>query len=253
MEVLVVGAGEMGRWVGSTLTPGFDVAYADRDPAAARAAAATIDGRSVPLDGDETFDAVCLAVPISVVDDAVRDHAPRADRAVFDVTGVMDAPVTAMRAAAPDRERLSLHPLFAAANAPGNVAAVHDAAGPVTEHVRETLAAAGNRLFDTTPAEHDEAMETVQASAHAAVIAYALAAEDVRDEFATPVSETLSGLVKTVTGGTPRVYREIQESFPGADRVADAATELADADAETFERLYREASARPDDEGDGDR
>ncbi|RYJ13545.1 prephenate dehydrogenase [Halogeometricum borinquense] len=246
MEVLVIGAGEMGRWVGSTLTAEFDVAFADRDPDAARAAATSTDGRTVSLATEETFDAVCLAVPISAVDEAVFDHAPRAERAVFDVTGVMDAPVTAMREAAADRERLSLHPLFAAANAPGTVAAVRDAPGPVTERVCDTLSAAGNEVFETTPAEHDEAMETVQASAHAAVLAYALAAEDVREEFATPVSESLSSLVETVTGGTPRVYREIQESFPGADRVADAATELASADAETFEQLYRDASTRPD-------
>ncbi|MDS0298640.1 prephenate dehydrogenase/arogenate dehydrogenase family protein [Halogeometricum sp. S1BR25-6] len=244
MEVLVVGAGEMGRWAGATLAPEFDVAYADRDPAAARAAAATTpDARPVALDGSETFDAVCLAVPISAAADAVADHAPRADRAVFDVTGVMAAPVAAMRESASERERLSLHPLFAAANAPGNVAAVRDAPGPVTDRVCDALAAAGNRVFETTPEEHDEAMETVQAGAHAAVLAYALAAEDVREEFATPVSEALSALAETVTGGNPRVYREIQESFPGADRVADAAAELAAADAETFERLYREANA----------
>ncbi|SFR43069.1 prephenate dehydrogenase/arogenate dehydrogenase family protein [Halogeometricum limi] len=244
MEVLVVGAGEMGRWVGSTLAREFDVAYADRDSDAARVAATAHDGRAVPLDSDETFDAVCLAVPISAVAQAVDDHAPNAERAVFDVTGVMETPVRAMRAAAPDRERLSLHPLFAAANAPGNVAAVRDAEGPVTNRVCDALSATGNRVFETTAAEHDEAMETVQSSAHAAVLAYALAADDVRDEFATPVSEALDALVRTVTGGTPRVYREIQESFAGADRVADAAAELADADAEAFERLYREASVR---------
>lgn len=247
MEVLVVGAGEMGRWAGTTLVSEFDVAYADRDPEAARAAAATTaDARAVALDGSETFDAVCLAVPISAAADAIVDHAPRADRAVFDVTGVMAPSVAAMREAAAAAERLSLHPLFAAANAPGNVAAVRDAPGPVTDRVCDALAAAGNRVFETTPAEHDEAMETVQAGAHAAVLAYALAAEDVREEFATPVSEALSALARTVTGGNPRVYREIQESFSGADRVADAAAELAAADGETFERLYREANANAD-------
>jgi prephenate dehydrogenase len=249
MEVLVVGAGEMGRWAGATLAAEFDVAYADRDAAAARDAAATTpDARPVALDAPETFDAVCLAVPISAAADAVADHASRADRAVFDVTGVMAAPVAAMREAAAKKERLSLHPLFAAANAPGNVAAVRDAPGPVTDRVCDALGAAGNRVFETTPGEHDEAMETVQAGAHAAVLAYALAAGDVREEFATPVSEALSALAETVTGGTPRVYREIQESFPGADRVADAAAELAAADAEAFERLYREAGTTNEDE-----
>ncbi|MFB6304068.1 MAG: prephenate dehydrogenase/arogenate dehydrogenase family protein [Haloferacaceae archaeon] len=247
MDLLVVGAGEMGRWIGDRLDA---AAYADRDPAAARAAAGD-DARAVPLDGDERFEAVCLAVPISAAADAVAAQAPRAERALLDVTGVMTPVVAAMRDHAPDRERLSLHPLFAPENAPGNVAAVHDAAGPVTRAVRDALGAAGNDVFDTTPAEHDEAMRTVQAGAHAAVLAYALAADDVRPEFATPVSTRLDELVATVTGGSPEVYREIQETFDGADRVADAARRVADAEGDAFDRLYRAAGDRDVDRDDG--
>jgi prephenate dehydrogenase len=158
-----------------------------------------------------------------------------------DVSGVMRGPVAAMREALPDRERLSMHPLFAASNAPGNVAVVADAPGPVTDAIREDVAAAGNHTFETTAEEHDAAMETVQAGAHAAVLAYALAAADVPEEFATPVSAAMDDLVGTVTGGTPHVYREIQETFDGADAVAEAARRIADADGETFEDLYREA------------
>ncbi|MFC6825810.1 prephenate dehydrogenase/arogenate dehydrogenase family protein [Halopelagius fulvigenes] len=242
MEVLVVGAGAMGRWAGETLAAEFDVAYADRDPEAAARAAAEAGGRAVSLDAEESFDAVCLAVPISAVREAVRAHAPKAERAVADVTGVMDAPVAAMRAAAPDRERVSLHPLFAPENAPGNVAVVADAPGPVSDAILGAIADAGNEVFETTATEHDAAMETVQAGAHAAILAYALAAEDVREEFATPISAGLEELVEAVTTGTPRVYREIQESFPGADRVAEAARRVADADGEAFEDLYEEAA-----------
>jgi prephenate dehydrogenase len=241
MEVLVVGAGAMGQWVGDTLAGAFDVAFADRDRTVAASASSAVGGRTVATDTEETFDAVCLAVPISAVEAAVDAHAPRADRALFDVSGVMAGPVAAMRDAASDRERVSLHPLFAPENAPGNVAAVVDASGPVTDEVLDAVSAAGNRVFETTPEEHDEAMETVQAGAHAAVIAFALAAADVREEFATPVSATMDDLVETVTGGTPRVYREIQESFSGADRVADAARRVADAEGESFDDLYREA------------
>ncbi|MFB6122067.1 MAG: prephenate dehydrogenase/arogenate dehydrogenase family protein [Haloferacaceae archaeon] len=241
MDLLVVGAGEMGRWVARTVDA--DVALADADPAVAEAAAAELDARSVPTDTDETFDAVCLAVPISAIADAVATHASRADRAMFDVSGVMGPPLRAMREHLPDRERVSVHPLFAAANAPGNVAVVADAPGPVTDAVRADFEAAGNDSFETTAAEHDEAMETVQAGAHTAILAYALAAEDVRDEFATPVSARLDDLVRTVTDGTPRVYREIQETFAGADRVADAANRLADAEGDAFDDLYRAAGA----------
>lgn len=252
MQLLVVGAGEVGRWVADTVDA--DVAFADADPAVAEAAADAVGGRAVPTGTDERFDAVCLAVPIPAVGDAVSTHAPNAERAMFDCSGVMAGPVAAMREALPDRERASFHPLFAPVRAPGNVAAVADATGPVVEAVRKDLAAAGNRVFDTTPAEHDEAMETVQAGAHAAILAYALAAGDVREEFATPVSAGLDDLAATVTGGTPRVYAEIQASFDGADAVADAAARLAAADEAEFEVLYREAAARVADhdrEGDG--
>jgi prephenate dehydrogenase len=234
----------MGRWVARTVD--CSVAVADVDGATARRVAAALgpSARAVPADTDETFDAVCLAVPVSAVADAVERYAPRAERAMCDVTGTMAAPVATMRAAVPDRERISLHPLFAPANEPGNVAVVPDAPGSVTDTIRADVAAAGNHVFETTVDEHDAAMETIQAGAHAAVLAYALAAEDVREEFATPVSAAMDDLVATVTGGTPRVYREIQETFPGGSAVADAARRLAEAEGEAFDDLYREAGER---------
>jgi prephenate dehydrogenase len=239
MDLLVVGAGEVGRWLAGVVDA--DVAFADADPAAAAAAAERTGGRTAALDGDDRFDAVAVAVPMPAAADAVCRHAPRAERAVLDVAGAMGPVVEAGRAAAPDRERLSLHPLFAPRNAPGNVAAVHDAAGPVTDAVRTSLGDAGNEVFDTTPAEHDEAMRTVQAAAHAAVLAYGLAREEVRPEFETPVSRRLDDLVATVTAGSPRVYRDIQRAFDGADDVAAAARRVAESDDESFVRLYREA------------
>jgi prephenate dehydrogenase len=244
MELLVVGAGAMGRWLARTVT--VPVAFADADPAAARRAVETLaddshGSRRVPLDTDETFAAVALAVPISATESAVATYADRAEAALLDVTGVMAGPVAAMRDHAPHLERVSLHPLFAPENAPGNVAVVADAPGHVTDTLRADLAAAGNHLFETTPEEHDRAMETVQAAAHTAILAFALAAETTRPEFSTPVSAGLTDLVATVTGGEPRVYAEIQDSFDGAGAVADAARRIADADAETFAHLYREA------------
>lgn len=241
MDLLVVGAGEMGRWLARVVADDLEVTFADVDPAVASAAATAVGGKVASLDGDERFDAVCLAVPMAAIPDAVAAHAPRAERALLDVTGVMGPVVAAARDHATECERLSLHPLFAPANAPGNVAAVHDAAGPVTDRVRAALSDAGNHVFDTTPTEHDEAMRTVQAAAHAAVLAYGLASDPVRPEFATPVSRRLDDLVRTVTGGTPRVYRDIQRTFDGAERVAAAARRVAATDDEAFERLYREA------------
>jgi prephenate dehydrogenase len=149
--------------------------------------------------------------------------------------------VAAMRRHAPDRERLSAHPLFAPAAAPGRVPVVVDEPGPVTDAVRAALSAAGNELFETDPETHDRAMATVQARAHAAVLAFALAREEVPERFHTPVSAALSELADRVTDGTPRVYADVQAAFEGAGDVAAAARRVADAEGEAFERLYREA------------
>jgi Na+/H+ antiporter NhaC len=87
----------------------------------------------------------------------------------------------------------------------------------------------------------DEAMETVQAGAHAAVLAWRLAGDDVREEFHTPVSAALDEIADTVTEGSPAVYAEIQDAFDGADAVAEAAREIADADPAAFVALYEAA------------
>jgi prephenate dehydrogenase len=240
MTLLVIGAGTMGEWFARTLAETTEVAVADTNPEQATAVVDRLGATSVALGTDERFDTVCFAVPMSTVEDAIAEHASRAERAVLDVTGSMAEPLDAMGTHAPDRERLSLHPLFAPENAPGRIAAVADAPGPATDEVRAALAIE-NDLFETTPAEHDRAMATVQAGAHTAVLAYALAAEDVRKEFHTPISGPLDELTEQVLSGSSQVYAEIQERFDGAEAVAEAAERIATADDEEFAALYREA------------
>jgi len=241
MELLVVGAGAIGRWFAELVDA--ELAFTDVDPAAARAAATSIDGEAVPIDGDERFDAVIIAVPMPATTAAIETHAPRARRAITDLTGSMSEPVAAMSEHAADMERLSLHPLFAPANAPGRIAMVADALGPLTDQLRAALENADNELIETTPETHDRAMETVQAKAHAALLAFALAAEDVEPVYATPIYDELTALVEEVTDGQPRVYADIQDLFDGAEDVAEAARQLADADRERFKQLFRDAGA----------
>ncbi|ELY74746.1 prephenate dehydrogenase/arogenate dehydrogenase family protein [Natrinema pallidum] len=250
MDVLIVGAGSMGTWFGGAVDA--PVSFADLDPDAAAAAADAVGGDVAALEGGTTYDVVCLAVPMTHVADAIGEQAGRAEQAIIDVSGVMEPAVEAMARHAPDPERMSLHPLFAPERAPGSIAVVRDRSGPVTDALLATLESRGNALVETTAAEHDEAMESVQAAAHAAVLSFALAAESVPPEFETPIYEGLRGLVERVTGGTPRVYADIQATFDGADAVADAAAAVAAADADDLESLYREATTgwqeRRDDE-----
>ena len=72
-------------------------------------------------------------------------------------------------------------------------------------------------------------------------LASALAAEEIPDGFETPVSRELFELVRTVTNGNPQVYADIRSTFPGSEAIAEAAIEVAEADREGFEELYREA------------
>ncbi|WP_053947383.1 prephenate dehydrogenase/arogenate dehydrogenase family protein [Halolamina sediminis] len=254
MTLCIVGAGAMGRWLAGTLVdarPAVDLAFADTDTAAAEDAAAEFDAEAVTLEGgvpatDRSFETVALAVPIPAVETAVADWAPATGAAMLDLSGVMAEPVAAMDEHLPDCERASLHPLFAPERAPGNVALVADAVGPTLSPLLDALRAAGNEVFETTPAEHDDAMSTIQAKSHAAVLAWALAGDEVREEFHTPVSAGLSDLAGTVTDGDARVYADIQDAFGGADAVADAAREIADADSEAFTALYREAGDAAD-------
>lgn len=239
MNVLIVGAGEMGRWFATSVDA--EVAFADVEPAAAQAAADATGGRTVPLDGDERFDVVCVAVPLDAATEAIEEHAGRAEEAVVDVTGSMVDPLAAMGRVVPDRERVSFHPLFSAAHAPGTVAVSVGASGPTTDAIWGDLAAAGNELVQVTAATHDEAMRTVQGRTHAAILAFALAADDVPEGLATPVFEELQALVDRVTGNTPRIYADIQAEFGGAEEIAEAAARIADADPGEFRELYEDA------------
>jgi prephenate dehydrogenase len=239
MDVLVVGAGDVGRWFAALADA--PVAFADIDDERAEAAAEAYDGRAraVPLDTEESFGLVAVAVPMRAAVDAIDAHASKSQQAVVDFTGRMAAPLRAMASAAPARERVSFHPLFAPDHAPGRVAVSSSTPGPATDRVRGWLEAAGNDLVDVEPEEHDEAMATIQGRAHAALLAFALAADDVPEELSTPVYDSLSDLVERVTGGNPNVYADIQAAFGGTDEVAEAARRLADA--EDFAEVYEDA------------
>lgn len=255
MEVLVVGAGAMGRWFGEALRSGgpesFSVSFVDIEPENARDAATAVGGKAVSSEPAGSFELVCIAVPISAATDAIATYSQYASDGMVDVTGTMSDPVAAMRQHVPDCERASLHPLFAPANEPGNIPVVVDAGGPVTQEVLSVLRARDNDVFETTVRRHDEAMETVQARTHTAILAFGLSASAVPSEFQTPISAALSDLTRQVTDGESRVYADIQSAFEGADDVAEAARRIADADRETFEKLYEEAGIATD-QGNGE-
>ncbi len=262
MRTLVVGAGEIGQWFADVLLRKTETAvvFADVDRATARQAAQRVGGDVMTPTADpestEGYDLVTVAVPIPAIEETIREYASFVARggAMVDLAGVMEKPLSVMRerfsdantAGGDSPEYGSFHPLFAPPRAPGRIAYVAGQTGPQVEKVRDTLAAEGNEVFQTTAAEHDRAMETVQAGAHAAVLAYALAAEDVDPAFETPVSRRLGSLAATVTEGDPSTYADIQATFDGADRVAMAAQSVASSEADRFRELFEQARQQVD-------
>lgn len=240
MDVLIVGAGAVGRWMAAVVDG--RVAFADADHDAARMAAAAIpDAEAVPLDGTESFDLVSVSVPMRAAETVLESQAGRAERALVDLTGSMVSPLETMAAVAPELERASYHPLFAPEHAPGRIAVFTENSGPVTDAIVGAFEAAGNEMVAVGADEHDEAMRTIQGRAHAAILAFGLAADEVPPELATPVFDALDELRDRVTGGNADVYADIQSTFDGAGDVADAARRIADADRDAFADIYDDA------------
>lgn len=247
METLVVGAGAMGRWFGTVLRENgpesAHISFCDSDRTTAVAAAEAVGGEAVTPETAGAAELVCIAVPIPAATDAIERYAAYAEQAIVDLTGTMEQPLAAMQSAAPACERASLHPLFAPENEPGNIPTVVDEDGPTVDAVLTALRERGNDVFETTATRHDELMETVQARTHTAVLAFALAGEAVSEQYHTPISSGLTELADQVIDGEAHVYADIQTAFDGAEDIADAAAEIADADRKAFEQLYEQAKA----------
>ncbi len=241
MRVAIIGAGSMGSWFAELVDGWLEPIIVDVNEQRAIELATHVGCDHATIGDLESVPVICTAVPIPATVDVLEQVAPISTTAVIDLSGTMTAPIATMREHSPSCERISIHALFAPDNEPGNVAAVIEEPNVVWETLRTRLESRDNRVFKTDARTHDQAMETVQAKVHAAIIAYALAADPVDDRFHTPISAELADLAEAVLSGSARVYADIQEAFDGADDLARAANDLAEADPDRFEALYREA------------
>jgi prephenate dehydrogenase len=65
MRLLVVGAGAMGQWFAESVATSDDaVAFVDTNPATAESAADAVGGRALTPPVEESFDLVCVSVPM---------------------------------------------------------------------------------------------------------------------------------------------------------------------------------------------
>jgi NADPH-dependent F420 reductase len=90
MNVTIVGAGNMGRGIGTRLVAGgHEVEIVDRDPGQARALADELGGSATALEAGEPFggDVVVFALYYPGIKDAVREYSDRlAGKVVVDIT-----------------------------------------------------------------------------------------------------------------------------------------------------------------------
>jgi 8-hydroxy-5-deazaflavin:NADPH oxidoreductase len=94
MKVTIVGAGNMGRGIGTrAVAGGHDVEIVDRDAGQARALAEELGGSAAALDPGEPLggDVVVFAVYYPAIKDAVREYADRlAGKVVVDITNPVE-------------------------------------------------------------------------------------------------------------------------------------------------------------------
>ena len=90
MNVTIVGAGNMGRGIGTRLVAGgHEVEIVDRDPGQARALAEELGGSATALEAGEPFggEVVVFALYYPGIKDAVREYSDRlAGKVVVDIT-----------------------------------------------------------------------------------------------------------------------------------------------------------------------
>jgi 8-hydroxy-5-deazaflavin:NADPH oxidoreductase len=94
MKVTIIGAGNMGRGIGTrAVAGGHEVEIADRDPAEARKLAHELGGSATPLEPDAPLggEIVVFAVYYPGIKEAVTEYANRlADKVVVDITNPLD-------------------------------------------------------------------------------------------------------------------------------------------------------------------
>jgi NADPH-dependent F420 reductase len=105
MKITIVGAGNMGRGIGTrAVAGGHEVEIVDRDPAEAQRLAQELGGGATALDTDAAFggEVVVLALYYPVIKDAVRQYGDRlAGKVVVDITNPLDTQTWDRLATAP--------------------------------------------------------------------------------------------------------------------------------------------------------
>jgi NADPH-dependent F420 reductase len=160
MKVTIIGAGNMGRAIGTLVVAGgHDVEIVDRDPAEARALADELGGSAAALDPDAPLggEVVVFAVYYPGIKDAVREYADQlAGKVVVDITNPVDTETGDKLATPPDTSSAEEIAQLVPEGTPVVKAFNTTFAGPLVEGEVE-----GQRLDVLIAGDDDEAKEKV--------------------------------------------------------------------------------------------
>lgn len=170
-KVAIIGFGAFGKLAARHLKPHFDVVAYDQKQV--RDDAAKLGIRQVGLDEAATSDVIILCVPISQVQNTLREIAPkiRPGTLVLDTCSVKVLPCRLMESMLPkDVEVIGTHPLFGPQSAGNSILGQQIAVCPVrskrTEKVCTFLIGLGLDVVRITAEEHDRLMASTQAITH---------------------------------------------------------------------------------------
>jgi 4-amino-4-deoxyprephenate dehydrogenase len=177
-------------------------------------------------------DAVLLAVPEQIALDSVKQVCALLGPGTLlvDTLSVKGPLVAAVRAVAPDREMVSLNPMFAPSlgfeGRPVAAVVVHD--GDRARQLLDLVGSWGGRVVQVSEHTHDRLAAATQALPHAAVLALGLALPELGIDIvelasiAPPPFTTMLALLARIASGSPEVYWDIQWANPQAPQARAA-------------------------------
>ena len=171
MRLGIIGFGAFGRLAAKHLSKRMEVVVSSRSDRSKEAKAA--DVRQVSIEDACKSDIVLLCVPISQIQDVIRQIGPlvHPGTLVMDACSVKVLPCRLMETMVPkDVEVIGTHPLFGPQSASNGIAGLKVAICPIrttrTKWLKDAIKSMGMEALEMTPKEHDEDMARTQALVH---------------------------------------------------------------------------------------
>lgn len=222
-EIGIIGFGQFGRFMAQHLASFFDVSVCDN--AELRAEAEKLGVKWSDFETVAAKKIVIFAVPLAAFEQVLSRTVPFLDTNAmcFDVCSVKMQPLEMMRRILPETvEIIGTHPLFGPQSGREGINGMRVAFCPVrtdkTDAIKSFLTEKLNlRVFEKTPAAHDEEMAHVQALTH--FVARALDELHVSDsELATVSYEELMRAARLVSEDSWALFQTIQQGNPFAGK-----------------------------------